>query len=143
MTNAPRLRRSLISLIAESLFLIAIMAVAVIWIIPSQTRGIALGLSPGFLPSLCAATIGVLLVADGLLRIGRTLRPKSYQAGWLALCIAGGLAALSTVLLDLLGVAVCTALTLPLGMLALGERRWVLIVATTLSMTGCVVLLSR
>jgi hypothetical protein len=144
MTNSRNISpRGLVALIAESLILVGVATIALTWIIPSQTQGRGLGLSPGFLPSLCAIAIGILLVADGLLRIRRAWRPKSYPAGWLAFCIAGGLATMSAVLLDVLGVGVCTALTLPIGMIALGERRWLLIIGITIAMTACVVLITR
>ena len=135
--------RSRVGLAAETAILVLLVGLALGWVIPAQTRGGGLGLSPGILPTVCAAGIGILILLDGLLRIAPSRRPPRYRGPWRALLVVGGLAAVGGFLLDLAGAAATAAVILPLGFVALGERRWPLIAAVAAAVTASVAILSR
>lgn len=141
--EAPAGLRSLGSVVAELLVLAAFVLAASVWIIPSQVSGGGLGLDPGFLPSLCVAAICVLVMADGTKRILNKERVEAYPEGWSALLYVGALAILGAIVLRFGGVAVSAAVTIPLGMLALGERRPLLILAATVVVTGFLFIFQR
>lgn len=128
--------RSRGSVIAELLCLTGFALLTLFWIIPSQVSGGGLGLDPGFLPRLCAAAMGILVVADGLHRLRRTPLPKAYPTDWSALIRIGICALVGAVVLQVAGVAAAALIVVPAGMLALGERRPVLIAATTIVTAG-------
>jgi uncharacterized membrane protein HdeD (DUF308 family) len=135
--------RSRGSVLAELLILTGLALLAFFWIIPSQVSGGGLGLDPGFLPRLCAAAIGLLVLADGVLRLVRNVHVESYPEGWAALVRVGSLAVLGAVILQFAGLAVASLVTIPIGMLMLGERRPLLIALTTLLVAGLLFLFQR
>lgn len=142
--NAPAEPRSRGSVMAEMLLLAGASALALFWIIPSQVSGGGLGLDPGFLPRLCAGAIGVLVLADGLRRLARRGAPEeTYPSGWSSLIRIGALAILGAVVLRYAGNAAAAAVVIPTGMLALGERRLLLIVLTTALVAGTFFLFQR
>ncbi len=143
MTDRSSRHRSLAGLAAESVLLIGAIGLVLFWVIPTQIRGGGLGLSPAFLPTVCAVGITVLVTLDGLLRLRSVQRPIAYSAGWQPLLVAGGLSAAGAVLLDLGSSALCAAVILPLGSVCLGESRWPLVATVTVGVTACVMLLSR
>ncbi len=128
--------RSRGSVLAELLGLIGIVVLAIFWIIPSQVSGGGLGLDPGFLPRFCAIAIGALVAADGLKRLLSDERVEAYPESWAALACVGAVAVLGAVVLRFAGAAASALVTIPLGMLALGERRPVLIIAATLTVAA-------
>ena len=135
--SAPAEPRSRGSVVAEMLCLIGAALLAFFWIIPSQVSGGGLGLDPGFLPRLCAGAIGVLVLADGIRRLAsRGVRDEAYASGWSALLWIGALAVLGAVVLRYASLAAASAVTIPLGMLVLGERRPLLIAMTTAFVAG-------
>lgn len=136
----PRTRGSVL---AELLILTSFALLAFFWIIPSQVSGGGLGLDPGFLPRLCVAAIGLLVLADGLLRIMRGAQAKSYPEGWAALTRVGSLAVLGAVVLQFAGLAAAALVTVPIGMLVLGERRPLLIALTAALVAGLLFLFQR
>lgn len=135
--------RSRSSVFAETLCLAGLALVAFVWIIPSQVSGGGLGLDPGFLPRLSAAAIGLLVLADGVKRVAGGQPGEAYPAGWSALVRIGGLAVLGAIVLQLAGIAAAAFVTIPVGMLILGERRPLLIVATTALVAGLLYLFQR
>ncbi len=142
--NAPAEPRSRGSVVAELLFLTGAALLALFWIIPSQVSGGGLGLDPGFLPRLCAGAIGVLVLLDGLRRLSRSGVPdEAYANGWSALIRIGGLALLGAVVLRYAGLAAASVVTIPVGMVLLGERRPILIVLTTALVAGSFQLFQR
>ena len=135
--------RSRSSVLAELVVLAGLALAGYFWIIPSQVSGGGLGLDPGFLPRLCAAAIGLLVLADGVLRLLRNVHVESYPEGWAALVRVGSLAVLGAVILQFAGLAVASLVTIPIGMLMLGERRPLLIALTTLLVAGLLFLFQR
>jgi uncharacterized membrane protein HdeD (DUF308 family) len=135
--------RSRGSVLVELLILTGLALLAFFWIIPSQVSGGGLGLDPGFLPRLCAAAIGLLILADGVLRLVRSVHVEAYPEGWAALVRVGSLAVLGAVILQFAGLAVASLVTIPIGMLMLGERRPLLIALTTLLVAGLLFLFQR
>jgi len=134
--DLPTGLRSRGSVLAELLCLTGLALLAYFWIIPSQVSGGGLGLDPGFLPRFCVAAIGALVVADGVMRLIGGERVEAYAERWSALVYVGALAVLGAVILRFGGVAASAAVTIPVGMLALGERRPILIVAATAVVAG-------
>lgn len=141
--SRPPELRSRSSVLAELLCLTGLALVAFVWIIPLQVSGGGLGLDPGFLPRLCAGAIGLLVLADGLQRLLRGQPVEVYPAGWSALARVGGLAVLGAVVLEFVGIAAAALVTIPVGMLILGERRPILIAATTALVAGLLFLFQR
>ena len=135
--------RSRSSVLAELVVLAGLALAGYFWIIPSQVSGGGLGLDPGFLPRLCAAAIGLLILADGVLRLVRSVHVEAYPEGWAALVRVGSLAVLGAVILQFAGLAVASLVTIPIGMLMLGERRPLLIALTTLLVAGLLFLFQR
>jgi hypothetical protein len=140
MRPEPRSRGSVI---AEGLLLAGIAVIAVVWIIPIQTTGAGVGLPPGFVPTLCAGALGALVLLDGLMRLVRTSQSPGYPSGWSALVRLGSVAILGAAVLQVVDMVVCALITIPAGMLALGERRWIMIVGTAAVVTGCLALVVR
>lgn len=134
--------RSRGSVLAELVVLAGLALAGYFWIIPSQVSGGGLGLNPGFLPSFCIAAIGALVVADGVKRLigGRV---ETYPEHWSALLYVGAMAVLGAVILRFGGVAASAAVTIPIGMLALGERRPMLIVVATATVAGFLFIFQR
>ena len=141
--DLPTGLRSRGSVLAELLCLTGLALLAYFWIIPSQVSGGGLGLDPGFLPRFCVAAIGALVVADGVMRLIGGERVEAYAERWSALMYVGALAVLGAVILRFGGVAASAAVTIPVGMLALGERRPILIVAATAVVAGFVFFFQR
>jgi hypothetical protein len=135
--------RSRGSVLAELLCLTGLAVFGYGWIIPSQVSGGGLGLDPGFLPRFCVAAIGALVVADGVKRLIGGERVETYAERWSALLYVGALAVLGAVVLRFGGVAASAAVTIPVGMLALGERRPILIVAATAVVAGFLFIFQR
>ena len=135
--NAPAGLRSRSSVVAEMLCLVGLALLAVFWIIPSQVSGGGLGLDPGFLPRLCAGVIGVLTLLDGVRRLSSRGTPNgAYASGWSALIRIGGLALLGAIAVRFASLAVAAAITIPIGMVLLGDRRPLLIGLTTAFIAG-------
>ena len=135
--------RSRGSVLAELLCLTGLAVLGYVWIIPSQVSGGGLGLDPGFLPRFCVAAIGALVVADGVKRLIGGERVETYAERWSALLYVGALAVLGAVVLRFGGVAAIAAVTIPVGMLALGERRPILILAATAVVAGFLFIFQR
>ena len=134
--DRPAELRSRGSVLAELLCLTGLALLAYVWIIPSQVSGGGVGLDPGFLPRFCVAAIGALVAADGLKRLIGGERVETYSERWSALLYVGAFAALGAVVLRFGGVVASALVTIPVGMLALGERRPILIVAATAVVAG-------
>lgn len=120
--DAPALR-SRGSLLAEAAVVGGAALLAVLWVIPLQTSEGGIGLSPAFLPTLCAAACGIFAAADALLRILRAEASPSYPQGWIAFFRIGAVAIAGTVALQWGGAGACALVTVPAGMVAVGERR--------------------
>lgn len=141
--DLPTGLRSRGSVFAELLCLIGLALIGYFWIIPSQVSGGGFGLDPGFLPRFCVAAIGALVMADGVKRIVAGERVEAYPESWSALVYVGAFAVLGAVVLRFGGVAASAAVTVPVGMLALGERRPVLIIAATAVVAGFLFIFQR
>ena len=128
--------RSRGSVVAELLCVTGAALLAFAWIVPAQVSGGGLGLDPGFLPRVCAGAIGVLTLVDGLLRLMRDRPAEAYPTGWSALVRVGGLAVLGIIVMQLAGISATALIAVPIGMVILGERRPLLIVATTAIVAG-------
>lgn len=135
--------RSRASLVAEMLLLAGLCLALLFWIIPAQTSEGGFGLSPAFLPSACAGAILVLVVADGILRLARRQAEPAYPEGYGALARILAVAVVSAVLLRHGGVALSGAATPAIGMLALGVRRPLPILATAALCGGALWLVFR
>jgi hypothetical protein len=135
--------RSRGSVLAELLCLVGLVLLAYFWIIPSQVSGGGFGLDPGFLPRFCVVAIGALVAADGVKRLIGGERVEIYPERWSALVYVGAFAVLGAVVLRFGGVAASAAVTVPVGMLALGERRPILIIAATAVVAGFLFLFQR
>ncbi len=135
--------RSRGSVLAELFCLTGLALLGYVWIIPSQVSGGGLGLDPGFLPRFCVAAIGALVVADGVKRLVGGERVETYAERWSALLYVGALAVLGAAILRFGGVAASAAVTIPVGMLALGERRPILIIAATAVVAGFLFMFQR
>ena len=82
----PRTRASLL---IEAVVLTGVCLLALFWLIPAQTSEGGFGLSPAFLPKLCVAVIGLLIAADGVLRLVRRVPQPRYAEGWGAFARVG------------------------------------------------------
>jgi hypothetical protein len=123
--------RSRASIVVEMACLAGLGLLAWFWIIPIQISGGGIGLDPAFVPRACVGAIILLVLSDGVLLLLRNDRPSSYPANWWALALTGGAAILGAVVLMLAGATAAALVVIPVGMLALGERRLVLIAVTT------------
>jgi hypothetical protein len=141
--DRPAELRSRGSVIAELLCLTGLALLAFFWIIPSQVSGGGVGLDPGFLPRFCVVAIALLGAADGMKRLVGGERVEAYAERWSALVYVGAIAVLGAVILRFGGVAASALVTIPVGMLALGERRPVLIIAATAVVAGVLFLFQR
>jgi hypothetical protein len=106
---------------------------AIFWIIPWQTSGNALGLDPAFMPTVYAGAFVVLVLTNGVLYLSGRITASPLTNGAvgpvivvMAICCAGITA------FEFVGAAACGLLVVPGIMIVLGERRWVLIAATTM-----------
>jgi hypothetical protein len=113
-----------------------------IWLISAQTKsGAVLGLSPAFLPTVCAVAI-VALTAIGLgIRLWRPepLRPERVAHWWPAALVLG-VAIAGVLALQLAGPLASGLTTVTLGLAAMRERR-VAVLSTTLAVTALVLIL--
>jgi hypothetical protein len=141
--DLPTGLRSRGSVLAELACLTGLALVGYFWIIPSQVSGGGLGLDPGFLPRFCVAAIGALILADSVKRLVGGERVEVYPERWSALVYVGAFAVLGAVILRFGGVAASAAVTIPVGMLALGERRPILIIAATAVVAGFLFIFQR
>jgi hypothetical protein len=115
--------RSRLSLLAEAVVLVGACVLALVWFIPAQTSPGGFGLSPGFLPKLCVATIAVLIAADAVLRFARRSAEPSYGEGWAAFFRLAAATCLGTIALYFGGIVSAVAVCCVATALALGERR--------------------
>jgi hypothetical protein len=109
----------------EAAVILALGLAAVVWLIPAQTTsGPVLGLSPAFLPTLCAVAIIALTVVGLALRLWQPepLRPERLSAVWPAAMVAG-VAIAGVLVLQLAGRFLCGLVIMVLGLAVLGERR--------------------
>lgn len=125
MSTAASGRRGRPSLLAEAAVLTLAAVLTVVWVIPTQTTDGGFGLSPAFLPTVCAVAIGVLVAADGIQRILRRETVMAYSAPWTACIRIGGTACLGVIGQMLGGVGIAATVTVACGMVVLGERRLV------------------
>ena len=111
---------------------VAGLALAAIWVIPSQTAsGPVLGLKPALLPTFCAAVIIAIALIALVLRLwhpepfspsrSAPVKPAALVA---AVVIAGVLA------LQFLGPIACGLVVVALGLAALGEKRLRIVLPT-------------
>lgn len=135
--------RSRASLLAEMLLLCGGCLVLLFWIIPTQTSEGGFGLSPAVLPNILAAAILLLVLADGGLRLAAGRHGSAYPAGCGALARSLAVAGFGAIVLAYAGVAASAALTPAAGMLALGERRPLPVLATAALLGGAFWLVLR
>ncbi|CAM5764408.1 hypothetical protein [Bosea minatitlanensis] len=128
--------RSRASFLAEMLLLGAICLALLFWIIPAQTSEGGFGLSPAFLPDILAAAILLLVLADGVSRLRNHRVEGAYPTGVGALARVLAVAGFGALVLTYAGVAASAAATPAAGMLALGERRPLPILATAALLGG-------
>ena len=131
MSTGAAQSRSSGSLIAETLGITGFAFLAVVWIIPTQSVGTGIGLAPSFFPIVCTGAVGMLVLLDGVIRISHAAPEPLYEAGWAALVRLGSVAVLGAVVLQFAGGTMCALVTVPAGMLVLGERRPLVILFTT------------
>ena len=117
--------RSRASLLVEAVVLVVVCVLALVWFIPAQTSEGGFGLSPGFLPKLCVAAIGVLIAADGVLRLIPRRSEPTYAEGWGAFLRLAAATCLGTLALRFGGMVPAAAVCCIATALALGERRLV------------------
>jgi hypothetical protein len=106
-------------------FVVAGLALAVIWLIPSQTASDpVLGLKPGLLPTVCAVAIGGIALIALVFRLLRPepLLPERSTPIWPAAMIAA-VAVAGVLALQFLGPIACGVVVVALGLAALGEKR--------------------
>lgn len=113
-----------------------------VWLISVQTKsGDVLGLSPAFLPNVCAVAI-VALTAIGLsIRLWRPepLRPERVAPWWPA-ALVFGVAIAGVMALQLAGPLASGLTAVALGLAAMRERRMP-VLASTLAVTALVLIL--
>lgn len=111
---------------------VAGLAMAAVWIIPSQTAsGPVLGLKPAMLPTFCA--LAVLAIALFAL-VARLWHPEPLQLArsapfWPAALIAA-VAIAGVLMLQVLGPVVCGLVVVSLGLTVLGEKRKRIVLST-------------
>src|ERR1700750_2806158 len=126
MTTDPQVaHRSSVSLLIEAVVLIGASVLALVWFIPAQTSEGGFGLSPAFLPKLCVAAIGLLIVADAALRFVRRAPQARYAEGWGAFLRVAVAACLGTLALYFGGTVASLAVCCVATALVLAERRLV------------------
>lgn len=141
--NTDTATRSRLSLLVEAVVLTGVCVFALVWLIPAQTSEGGIGLSPAFLPKLCVAAMGLLIAADGVLRLVRTSPQPRYPEGWGAFFRIGTAACLGTVALYLGGTVPAVAVCCVATALALGERRLAYIILPALVCAAAVWLVFR
>ena len=117
------LPRSGVSLLIEALVLSGACFVLFVHLIPAQTSDGGIGLSPAFLPKLCVVAMGLLIVADGVLRLVQRTPPPRYSEGWGPFFRLGIAACSGTFVLQFGGPVAAVAVCCIATALALGERR--------------------
>lgn len=122
-----------LKVVLEVICIVALGLFAVLFIIPRETSGIGLGLNPSTVPTIAALVAAFLAAADGALRLIRSGPFVSSPLRMPALLIMSGVSVLTVFLLGYGGALLCVGIILPLLMLILGERRWLRILATTLT----------
>lgn len=130
--------------IAAGLVLAALSLFALLWLIPTQTKGAAgaYDVSPGFFPRVAASAVLILSVIFLVHRAVRfqamRRRPSSSDAGALLTEIAVWTAACAAIWIGLwqAGFLVVAPLVIALAMVAAGVRRWWLIVALAAATTA-------
>lgn len=122
-----------LKVVLEVICIVALGLFVVLFIIPRETSGIGLGLNPSTVPTIAALTAVLLAASDGALRLLRSGQFVSSSLKLPPLLIMGGVSVLAVFLLGYGGALLCVGIILPLLMLILGERRWLRILATTLS----------
>jgi hypothetical protein len=121
----------------ETAILCCLGLLAIFWIIPSQTSGNALGLEPSFMPTLYTAAFVVLILMNGVLQLARRSAITSVTEGAVGpVTMVFGICCLGVAVFEYFGAVACSALVVPLIMVALRERRWILIVSTTVVFTA-------
>lgn len=125
--------RCALKVVVEIVAIVAFGLFVVLFIIPRETSGIGLGLNPSTAPAIAIIAAAVLAAADGVQRLIRSGPFVSSSLTLPPLLIMGGVSVLAVLLLGLGNALICVAITVPLLMLILGERRWLRILATALS----------
>jgi hypothetical protein len=121
----------------ETTVLCCLGLLAIFWIIPSQTSGNALGLDPGFMPTLYTAAFVVLILMNGVLQLASRATVTPVTEGAIGpVTMVFGICCLGVAVFEHFGAVACSALVVPLIMVALRERRWILIVSTTVVFTA-------
>lgn len=128
--------RSRRSLLAEMLLLSGFCVALLVWIIPNQTSEGGFGLSPAFLPTALTAALLALLVLDGGQRLLARRAEAVYPEGFGALGRILVVAVLGALTLRFGGIVLAGAVSSAAGMLILGERRALPILATALICGG-------
>jgi hypothetical protein len=111
---------------------VAGLALAALWVIPSQTASRpVLGLQPGLLPTVCAVVIAVVALFALVLRLWRPepLPPQRSAPIWPAAMIAA-VATAGVLALQFLGPVACGLVAVALGLAALGEKRMRIVLPT-------------
>ena len=128
--------RSRRSLLAEMLLLSGFCVALLVWIIPNQTSEGGFGLSPAFLPTALTAALLALLVLDGGQRLLARRAEAAYPEGFGALGRILVVAVLGALTLRFAGIVLAGAVSSAAGMLILGERRALPVLATALICGG-------
>lgn len=105
-------------------FVVTGLALAVIWLIPSQTAsGPVLGLKPGLLPAVCAVAIAGIALIALVFRLWQPepLLPERSTPIWPAALIAA-VAVAGVLALQFLGPIICGLVVVALGLAALREK---------------------
>lgn len=108
------------------------LGLALLWVIPRQTTsGPVLGLPPAFLPTASTSTIVLLAAVALAVRLARPepLQPQRLAPCWPAALMLGIVCA-GVLALQLAGPIACGLLIVALGLVALGERRVPVVLAT-------------
>lgn len=128
--------RSRASFLGEMLLLGGALLALLVWIIPAQTSEGGFGLSPAFLPTALTVALLVLVLGDGALRLFAGREELAYPEGYGALWRILAVTVLGALVLRFGGVALAGAVTSAAGLLVLGERRPLPLVATTVLCGG-------
>jgi hypothetical protein len=121
----------------ETAVLCGLALLTIFWVIPSQTSGNALGLDPGFMPTLYTAAFLVLILMNGVLQLANRTKITPMTEGAVGpVTMVFGICCLGVAVFEYFGAVACSALVVPLIMVALRERRWILIVSTTVVFTA-------